>query len=67
VTIGRVRAPRGVARVVRAMQAFDGTTFGTWTVGEIVLYRSHLGGSHGARYEALARFGLGAGSAGAEG
>lgn len=63
VTLGRVRAPRGVRRVVRAMEALRGTTFGTWTAREIVFYRSHLGGSQGARYEALARFALDAGSA----
>jgi 2'-5' RNA ligase len=59
VTLGRVRAPRGVGRVVRAMQALDRAAFGTWTVPELVFYRSHLGGSRGARYEALARFAFG--------
>jgi 2'-5' RNA ligase len=67
VTLGRVRTPRGIARVMRAMDALDGAVFGTWTVREVVLYRSHLGGSHGARYEALARFALGGGSAGEDG
>jgi RNA 2',3'-cyclic 3'-phosphodiesterase len=59
VTLGRVRNPRGVGRVVRALRELDGATFGTWTVREVVLYRSHLGGSRPARYEALARFPLG--------
>ncbi len=63
VTLGRVRAPRGVGRVVRAMSALQGTTFGTWTAREIVLYRSHLGGGRGARYEPLARFPIDASSA----
>jgi 2'-5' RNA ligase len=67
VTLGRVRSPRGVGRVVRGMAALDGATFGTWTVREIVFYRSHLGGSHGSRYEALARFALVGGSAGKDG
>jgi 2'-5' RNA ligase len=67
VTLGRVRTPRGVGRVLRAMETLEGATFGTWTVREIVLYRSHLGGgSRGSRYEALARFPLG-GSAGEDG
>jgi 2'-5' RNA ligase len=64
VTLGRVRTPRGVGRVIRAMQALEVATFGTWPVREIVLYRSHLGGSAGARYEPLARFALARGSAG---
>ena len=63
VTLGRVRSPRGIGRVVRAMEALDGAVFGRWTVHEVVLYRSHLGGSRGARYEALGRFALGTGSA----
>jgi 2'-5' RNA ligase len=63
VTLGRVRSPRGIGRVMRAMEPLDGATFGTWTVHEIVFYRSHLGGSHGSRYEALARFALRTGSA----
>jgi hypothetical protein len=48
---------------VRAVEALHGTTLGTWTAREIVLYRSHLGGARGARYEALARFLLDAASA----
>jgi 2'-5' RNA ligase len=63
VTLGRVRAPRGIGPVVRAMEALQGVTFGTWTVRDIVFYRSHLGGARGARYEALARFVLDAASA----
>jgi RNA 2',3'-cyclic 3'-phosphodiesterase len=57
-TIGRVRSPRGVARVVAAFDRFDGAVFGSWTVGEVVLYRSHLHGAAGATYEALGRFTL---------
>lgn len=59
-TIGRVRSPRGVGRVVAAMDRFAGAVFGAWTVGEIVLYRSHLHGSAGSTYEALGRFALSA-------
>ena len=61
VTVGRVRAPRGIGRVMRALGELDGTTFGTWTVREVVFYRSHLRGARGARHEALARFALGRG------
>ena len=57
VTIGRVRSPRGVARIVSAMHAAS-ASFGVWPVGEIVLYRSHLGGAAVSRYEALARLQL---------
>lgn len=58
VTIGRVRSPRGVARIVSAM-AKAPVDFGRWTVREVVLYRSHLRGSQGSRYEPLARIRLG--------
>lgn len=54
VTIGRVRSPRGVARIVSAMEG-PASSFGAWAVREVVLYRSHLGGVAGSRYEALAR------------
>ena len=59
VTIGRVRSPRGVGRVVAAM-ADAPTAFGSWTVREVVMYRSHLRGSQGSLYEPLARLPLGA-------
>jgi 2'-5' RNA ligase len=61
-TIGRVRAPRGIGRIVAAMDRFESAVFGRWTVGEIVLYRSHLHGSAGSTYEPLGQFAL-AGSA----
>jgi 2'-5' RNA ligase len=54
VTLGRVRSPRGVARLTRAL---DQTPFGAWTVTEVVFYRSHLS-PKGSRYEALARLPL---------
>jgi 2'-5' RNA ligase len=57
VTIGRVRSPRGVGRVVTAM-ADAPADFGRWTVREVVLYRSHLRGSKGSLYEPLARVAL---------
>ena len=59
VTIGRVRTPRSIGRVLGAMEAFAAQAFGTWTVREIVLYRSHLHGAAGSVYEPLARFPLG--------
>ena len=59
VTIGRVRSPRGIGRVVRTMDALADRTFGAWTVRDLVLYRSHLRGARGSLYEALARFALG--------
>ena len=33
--------------------------FGSWTVREVVLYRSHLRGAQGSLYEPLARLPLG--------
>jgi 2'-5' RNA ligase len=58
-TLGRVRSPRGIARVLRAMAAVGAPTFGTWTVLQLVLYRSHLRGTKGSLYEPLARLPLG--------
>lgn len=57
VTLGRVRSPRGVRRIVRAIEALADASFGHWTAGEMALLRSHLS-PHGARYEALARVAL---------
>jgi RNA 2',3'-cyclic 3'-phosphodiesterase len=59
VTIGRVRSPRGIARVVKAMQAAP-AALGAWTARDVVLYRSHLRGAQGSLYEPLARAVLGA-------
>ena len=59
VTIGRVRSPRGLSRVVNALGTLENARFGAWTVREIVLYRSHLRGSAGSVYEPLARILLG--------
>jgi len=59
VTIGRVRSPRGIARVVTAMAAAP-VALGAWTVRDVVLYRSHLRGAQGSLYEPLARVALGA-------
>jgi 2'-5' RNA ligase len=58
VTIARVRSPRGLSRVVRGMEAERETELGTWRVREVVLYRSHLGGSAGSTYEPLDRIAL---------
>ena len=63
VTIGRVRSPRGFQRLVGALDAMREEAFGSWTVREIVLYRSHLHGSVGSAYEPLARYGLGGAAA----
>ena len=41
------------------MEAVGDRHFGTWTVRELVLYRSHLRGAKGSLYEPLARLGLG--------
>jgi 2'-5' RNA ligase len=60
-TIGRVRMPRGIGRVVAAMDPYDDAVFGRWTVRELVLYRSHLHGSAGSTYEPLGRYALGDG------
>jgi len=59
ITIGRVRSPRGIARVVTAMAAAP-AALGAWTVRDVVLYRSHLRGAQGSLYEPLARAALGA-------
>ena len=59
VTLGRVRSPRSLVRVLDAMDALAERSFGTWTVEDVVLYRSHLHGSRGSVYEPLARLALG--------
>ena len=58
-TLGRVRSPRGIARVVKALDAAP-VALGAWTVRDVVLYRSHLRGAQGSLYEPLARAALGA-------
>ncbi len=58
VTLGRVRSPRGLARLTAAIAAAGAPEFGSWTVEDVVLYRSHLRPS-GAVYEPLARVPLG--------
>lgn len=63
VTIGRVRSPRGLGRVLAAAAALERQPFGAWTVAELVLYRSHLG-PRGAAYEGLERLALTGGGAG---
>lgn len=67
VTIARVRSPRGLSRVVRAMEAERESELGTWMVREVVLYRSHLGGSAGSTYEPLERLPLGGITSGSTG
>jgi 2'-5' RNA ligase len=59
-TLGRVRSPRGLAPLARALEAASGEEFGRWIASEIVLYRSHLR-STGSVYEPLARLPLAAG------
>jgi 2'-5' RNA ligase len=62
VTLGRVRSPRGLGPVVRAVEAASEADFGSWTATEVVLYRSHLRRS-GAVHEPLERVRLGRGVA----
>jgi 2'-5' RNA ligase len=61
-TIGRVRSPRGIGRLVHAIDGLTERRFGTWRVQELVLYRSHLRGARGSLYEPLARCLLGVSS-----
>jgi 2'-5' RNA ligase len=58
VTLGRVRSPRGLSRVTKTATVLADRAFGEWQVGEMVLYRSHLGRG-GAVYEPIERFALG--------
>jgi 2'-5' RNA ligase len=53
-TLARFRPEEDVQRLVEGVPAFAGS----YTVDEVVLYRSHLGPS-GARYESVRRFALG--------
>jgi len=53
-TLGRVRSPRSVGALMRALEGGPGTVFGSWTASDVVLYRSHLRPT-GAIYEPLAR------------
>jgi 2'-5' RNA ligase len=57
ITLGRVRSPRGVGPMTRALEQAGGADFGGRMVTEVVLYRSHLS-PKGARYEPIARFPL---------
>lgn len=59
VTLARVRSPRGIDRLLHAMESLAGARFGGWTAADLVVFRSHLG-RDGARYEALVRLPLGA-------
>jgi 2'-5' RNA ligase len=61
-TIGRVRSPRGAERLAAVLRAEAETSFGAWTVDELVLYRSLLRPT-GAVHEARARLALGPGGA----
>ena len=58
VTIGRVRTGRGLGALAAAIQARSAEPFGSWSVRDVVLYRSRLS-PRGATYEALARPPLG--------
>jgi 2'-5' RNA ligase len=53
-TLGRVRSPRGIGPLMRALERASGEEFGRWTASQIVLYRSHLRRT-GSIYEPLAR------------
>jgi len=58
VTIGRVRSPRRIGRVLEAAARLAQQPLGSWTVREMVLYRSHLRPT-GTVYEPLAALVLG--------
>jgi len=54
ITLARVRSPRGIQGLVRALAPLAQTPLGAWTATDLVLFRSHLG-PQGARYEVVAR------------
>jgi len=53
VTLGRVRSPRGIGPLARALEREGHAEFGRWTASQAVLYRSRLRPT-GAVYDALA-------------
>ena len=57
-TLGRVRAPRALAGLARAIEDAPALEASGWTAVDIVLYRSHLRRT-GAVYEPVARVPLG--------
>jgi len=57
ITLGRVRSPRGLARLGEAIERARDADVGRWSVDRVVLYRSHLR-PRGAVYEALAHLAL---------
>jgi 2'-5' RNA ligase len=62
-TVGRVRSPRGGEGLAGALRAAAGETAGTWTLDEVLLYRSRLR-PRGAVHEVIARFPLSGGGPG---
>jgi 2'-5' RNA ligase len=54
VTLGRVRTNHGLNRLLRKVERHDLDFFGQFTVSEVVLYHSVMGGG-GVKYEALRR------------
>ncbi|MBI3099373.1 MAG: RNA 2',3'-cyclic phosphodiesterase [Planctomycetes bacterium] len=56
-TIGRVRTPKGLDRLVKTMESEKAADFGTCHLREIVLFKSELHPG-GARYTALGRYPL---------
>lgn len=58
VTLGRVRAPGGAADLARALGRFEGASFGSTTVREVLLMRSELG-PDGPAYTVLSAIPLG--------
>ena len=52
-TLGRVRSPRGLGALVRALQTMDWTPPPPWAVERVTLYQSVLGAG-GPRYTVLA-------------
>jgi 2'-5' RNA ligase len=65
VTLGRVRSPKGLARVLAALARDAERDFGRWTATDVVLYQSRLRPT-GAVYTPVATLPL-AGTGAAEG
>ena len=56
-TLGRVRSPKGLGPLARALQTLEWPAPAPWTVERVTLYQSVLGG-RGPRYTALGEFPL---------
>ena len=56
-TLGRVKEPKKLERLITLLQSHDGDYFGEMTAGELILFRSELS-PKGARYTPLHRLTL---------